>query len=337
MYAASIASIDCVEQIVKEEEIDCDFSRCGHLEVACKQKHFDNYQRQAELIEVEFDHKLRVVQRSALAGEIGSTAYFGGMVDEVSAGCNPAKYVAGLAKSAINVGAEIHERTAVASIQSDSRQGERGWRLVTSRGALWAHEVFVGTSGYTGPATPALQKKLIPIGSFIITTEVLPTSLARELSPRNRMIYDSKNFLHYYRLTPDGRMLFGGRAAFFPENQQTVRRSAEILQHDLIQVYPQLRDVRVEYAWGGTLDFAFDIMPHAGQIEGMYYAVGYAGHGVAMATYQGKKIAEMMAGDAAENPFAAIPFPGAPFGLYNGKPWFLPLAGAWYKFLDWVS
>jgi len=151
------------------------------------------------------------------------------------------------------------------------------------------------------------------------------------------MIYDSKNYLYYYRLTPDGRMLFGGRAAFFPENRQTIRRSAEILRRGMIRVYPQLRDARIEYVWGGTLDFAFDIMPHAGAIDGMYYAVGYAGHGVAMATYQGQKVAEMMAGEQAENPFVGIPFPGAPFGLYNGKPWFLPLAGAWYKVLDWVS
>ena len=93
------------------------------------------------------------------------------------------------------------------------RDGESPRLAVT----LWAREVFVGTSGYTGAATPALRKKIIPIGSYIITTEVLPEALARELSPRNRMIYDSKNYLYYYRLTPDNRMLFGGRAAFFPE------------------------------------------------------------------------------------------------------------------------
>jgi glycine/D-amino acid oxidase-like deaminating enzyme len=209
--------------------------------------------------------------------------------------------------------------------------------VTTSRSSIWAHEVFVGTSGYTGKATPTLQKKLIPIGSFIITTEVLPEPLARELSPRNRMIYDSKNYLYYYRLTPDRRMLFGGRAAFFPESDQTVRQSAEILRRGMIEVYPQLSDARIDYVWGGTLDFAFDIMPHAGQLDGMYFAVGYAGHGVAMATYQGQKIAELMAGDKPENPFVGIPFPGAPLGLYTGKPWFLPFAGAWYKFLDWVS
>ena len=337
MYAASLATIDCVEQIVREENVDCDFSRCGHLEVACKQKHFDDYERQAEVIEREFHHKLRVVQRQELGAEIGSAIYFGGMVDEVSAGCNPARYVAGLARSAIKAGGEIFERARVQSITRNSRAGELGWQISTSRGPLWAHEVFVGTSGYTTRATPALQKRIVPIGSYIITTEVLPAPLARELSPRDRMIYDSKNYLYYYRLTPDRRMLFGGRAAFFPETDQTIRRSAEILRRAMIGVYPQLSDAKIDYVWGGTLDFAFDIMPHAGQMDGMYYAVGYAGHGVAMATYQGQKIAELMAGDKPDNPFVDIPFPGAPLGLYNGKPWFLPFAGAWYKFLDWVS
>jgi glycine/D-amino acid oxidase-like deaminating enzyme len=165
----------------------------------------------------------------------------------------------------------------------------------------------------------------------------LPEALARQLSPRNRMIYDSKNYLYYYRLTPDNRLLFGGRAAFFPETADSIRRSAEILRRGMIDVYPQLREVKVEYVWGGTLDFAFDIMPHAGQMDGIYYAVGYAGHGVAMATWQGQKMAELIAGEKPGNPFVGIPFPGAPLGLYNGKPWFLPFAGAWYKFLDWVS
>jgi glycine/D-amino acid oxidase-like deaminating enzyme len=337
MYAASLATIDCVEQIVKQESIACDFSRCGHLEVACKQKHFDDYARQAEVIAREFNHPLRVLQKHELSTEIGSKIYYGGMVDEVSAGLNPARYVAGLGRAALKAGAEIFEHAVVETVRHESRQGENGWKLTTSRGTVWAHEVFVGTSGYTGHATAVLQKKLIPIGSFIITTEVLPEKLAHELSPRNRMIYDSKNYLYYYRLTPDRRMLFGGRAAFFPETDQTVRRSAEILRRGMIEVYPQLSDARVEYVWGGTLDFAFDIMPHAGQLDGMYYAVGYAGHGVAMATYQGQKIAELMAGDKPDNPFVGIPFPGAPLGLYNGRPWFLPFAGAWYKFLDWVS
>ncbi len=279
--------------LVREEKIDCDFSRCGHLEVACKQKHFDDYARQVEVIAREFNHQLRIVPRAELQSEIGSSIYYGGMVDEVSAGLNPARYVAGLARAAIRGGrGDLREH---ASGEDRARSAARDASAGESRppaALLWAREVFVGTSGYTGAATPALRKKIIPIGSYIITTEVLPETLARELSPRNRMIYDSKNYLYYYRLTPDNRMLFGGRAAFFPETADSIRRSAEILRRGMIDVYPQLRDVKVEYVWGGTLDFAFDIMPHAGQMDGIYYAVGYAGHGVAMATWQGQKMAE---------------------------------------------
>src|SRR5229473_2875074 len=148
MYAASLATIDCVEQIVREENIDCDFARCGHLEVACKQKHFDDYARQADVIACEFNHKLRVVQKNDLPAEIGSQIYYGGMVDEVSAGLNPARYVAGLGRAAAKAGAKIFEHTRVEGLQRESSQGESGWKLTTSRGALWAREVFVGTSGY---------------------------------------------------------------------------------------------------------------------------------------------------------------------------------------------
>jgi glycine/D-amino acid oxidase-like deaminating enzyme len=337
MYAASLETIAAVERLIKEENIACDFARCGHLEVACKPAHFDDYARQVEVIEREFNHQIHVVPRDQLHSEIGSDIYYGGMVDEISAGLNPARYVAGLGEAALRAGSQISERTRVQYIQRETRGGAPGFKLNTSRGAMWAGNVLVGTSGYTGSATPALRKKIIPIGSFIITTEVLPEALARELSPRNRQIYDSKNFLYYYRLTPDNRVLFGGRAAFFPESEKTIRKSAEILRLGMIDVYPQLRDTKVEYAWGGTLDFCFDIMPHAGQIDGIYFALGYAGHGVAMATYQGQKMAEWIANGKTDNPFAEIKFPGAPLGLYNGKPWFLPFAGAYYKILDWVS
>src|SRR5947208_11437242 len=193
------------------------------------------------------------------------------MIDASSAGLNPAKYVAGLAWAAARAGATVYARARVQYLRREPHDAASGWRVVTTRGSLWAREVFVGTSGYTGAATPALRRKIIPIGSYIITTEVLPDAVARELSPRNRMIYDSKNYLYYYRLTPDRRMLFGGRAAFFPETADTIRRSAEILRRGMIDVYPQLHDVKVEYVWGGTLDFAFDIMPHAGKMDVIYF------------------------------------------------------------------
>lgn len=336
LFAASLSSIDCVQQTVEEEGIDCDFSRCGHLEVACKASHFRAFVESAGLMAREFNHRVQIVPKNTLREEIGSDIYHGGLVDEASAGVNPARYVAGLARAALRAGAAVYERTPVLAIEPVTQQAVTGYRVRTARGAFWAREVVVATSGYTGPATPALRRRIVPIGSYIIVTEPLPEEVAREVSPRNRMIYDSKNYLYYFRLTPGRRVLFGGRAAFFPETANSVRTSAEILRRGLLTVYPQLRGVQVEYAWGGTLDFAFDIMPHAGQLDGLYYALGYAGHGVAMATYLGTKMAEVIGGRPDANPFAGLPFPGAPLGLYNGKPWFLPLAGLWYKMLDWL-
>jgi glycine/D-amino acid oxidase-like deaminating enzyme len=334
MYAASLESIDFVEQLVREENIACDFARTGHLEVACKPKHFDDFRRSADETARHFGHQQRLVSKDQLQSEIGSAIYHGGLVDPSSAAVNPARYVAGLARAAERAGAAVFEHSPVDEIQ---REGAQGWKIATARGTLRAQNVFVATSGYTSRVTPALQRKIIPIGSYIIVTEILREKLAAELSPRNRMIYDSKNYLYYYRLTPDRRMLFGGRAAFFPETSSTIRRSAEILRRGMLSVYPQLREAKIEYIWGGTLDFAFDIMPHAGQLDGLYFSLGYAGHGVGMSTYLGDKIAQSILTGRDENPFAGIPFPSAPLNLYNGRPWFLPAAGLWYKLLDWLT
>src|SRR6267143_6820509 len=187
MYAASLESIDCVEQIVREENIDCSFLRCGHLEVACKQAHFDGYEESAALIKREFNHELRIIPKNELRAEIGSDIYFGGMVDETSAGLNPARYVAGLAQAAQRAGACLFDHTRVTSVEPETNNHARKFRVVTPKGALTAREVILASGAYTTEATPALRKKIIPIGSYIIATEVLPADLASELSPRNRM------------------------------------------------------------------------------------------------------------------------------------------------------
>lgn len=333
MFAASVAAIDLVETLIREEGIACDFARSGHLEVACKPAHFHAFTRSAEVMAQEFNHPVRLVAKADLPAEIGSAIYHGGLVDAASAGLNPARYAAGLARAAERAGARLYDQARVERVE----RAAGGFTLTTARGTLTARDVFVATGGYTGRPTPGLHRKIVPIGSYVIATERLAETLARELSPRQRMIFDSKNFLYYYRLTPDRRLLFGGRAAFFPETPATVRESAELLRRGMLDVFPQLREAQVEYAWGGTLDFAFDLMPHAGRLEGIHYALGYAGHGVALATLLGVRMGETIGGARVDNPFAEIPFPGAPLGLYDGRPWFLPFAEAWYRFLDWVS
>lgn len=333
LFQVSLDSIDTVEQIIREEAIDCGFARTGHLLTANKPKHFAALQEEAEFLKKEFNHNVHLVAKEDQREEIGTDLYHGALLDEVSGGLNPAQYVIGLACAAEQAGATLHARARVTRLD----RGPSGFVVETERGSLRAESVFVATSGYTGSVTKRLRRKIIPIGSFIIATERLPEELAHELSPKNRMIFDYKHYLNYFRLW-DNRMIFGGRAAFFPETANTIRRSAEILRKEMVKVYPQLKDVRVEYVWGGTLDFAFDMMTHVGEVDGMYYSLGYAGHGVAMATHLGKMVADaMLTGNIKEHPFNLFSFPSAPLGLYNGFPWFLPLAGAWHKILDWVG
>jgi glycine/D-amino acid oxidase-like deaminating enzyme len=333
MFRFSLDAIDDVESLVREEAIDCGFARTGHLLLANKPEQYAGLADEVEFMRREFDHPLRLVPRASQRNEIGTDLYYGGLVDDVSAGLNPGQYVAGLARAAARAGALLCAQARVTRLE----RGSTEFVLQTGRGTLAAGKVLVATSGYTGSATPALRRKIIPIGSFIIATERLREDVAHTLIPNNRMVFDYKHFLHYYRIW-DQRLIFGGRAAFFPENPSTVRRSADILRQDMLEVYPQLREAHIEYVWGGTLDFAFDTMPHVGEVDGLWYALGYAGHGVAMATRLGRTAAEaMLSGNIKDHPFHAIPFPGAPLGLYNGWPWFLPFVGAWYRVLDWFE
>jgi glycine/D-amino acid oxidase-like deaminating enzyme len=332
-FQASLDSIDTVEQIVKVEKIECGFSRSGHLLTASKPRHFTALVNEAEFMSREFGHNLMVVPKSGLAAEINARVYYGAVVDQVSAGLNPAQYLTGLAQAAARAGASLHPRASVNRLERKT-----GSFLVhTERGQLKTERIFVATSGYTGHATPRLQRRIIPIGSYIIATERLPDRLSQSLIPNGRMVFDSMHYLNYYRMY-DGRLLFGGRAAFFPETQGTIRKSARILRAEMVRIFPQLREVKVDYVWGGTLDFTFDLMPHLGEMDGITYCLGYAGHGVAMATYLGQAAASgMLNNNFKRNPFSIKPMPDLPLGLSGGSPWFLPFVGLYYKFLDLIE
>lgn len=333
MFAASLAAIDEVERLSTTESLDCDFARTGHLEVAARRSHFPGFIEGAAALEQHFGHSVRLLTRDQVAAELGTDAYFGGTLDERSATINPARYTAGLAEAARRHGARLFDQAAVDRL---TRDGGR-WRVITRRGALLAQHVFVATSGYTGSVTPVFQRRLVPFGSYIVATAPLQPEVASALIPQRRAVFDSNQFLHYYRLSADDRLLFGGRAGFFPETAQTVRESAGILQRDLVRLFPQLIDVELTHVWGGTLDFAFDEMPHAGELNGLHYALGYSGHGVALATYLGTRMGASLAGAVVDNPFTEIDFPAAPLGLYDGRPWFLPALSVYFRLVDRVS
>ncbi len=329
LWRASLAGIDTVERIVKEENIECEFERCGSVYLACKPRHYDAMRRESDWLAKNFNYRRIDVPRHELRGEIGTDAYFGGTVDELSAGLHPAMWVRGLAAAASRAGATLCAHTTVSSI---ARQGEH-WRIETSKGALQARAVLIATNGYTDATVPAVQRRVLPVGSYIIATAPLDEALQKSISPRRRMFYDSYWFLKYFRITRDGRMLYGGRTTISPD--QDLEHSAAILRRDMVHMFPELERTPVTHSWSGQLGVTFDAMPHIGRIDGVWYALGYGGHGVALSSLFAEHVAELIAGRRERSIFMDIPHRTSM--LYRGKPWFRPLIGAGLRLLDRIS
>jgi len=326
LFAESIASVKVVEDLVAEGRIECNFQRCGHLETAFKPAHFENLKREQERLQTRYDHETQIITAADLKSEINSSLYHGALLDPISAGIHPARYVAGLITMADRLGVDIYENTTAQAIE---RRGA-GFFVRTNRGNLTADDVIVATNGYTGRLTPWIRQRLVSTESLMIATEKLPVQLAKSLIPKGRMVYDTKIFLFYFRLSPDGRrLLFGGR----PKSPRlSLRDNAAYMYRDMLSVYPQLKDVHLDYAWTGKLGFTWNRCPHIGRHNGIYYALGYCGHGVALATYLGEKLAEMVQHKGAKTVFAELPLRAIPF--YTVNQWFLPFLSFYFSMLD---
>ena len=328
MFQLTLHAMRLLERLVSEEQIECDFSRCGALTLAAKGSHLAALEQSAHFLKHQLRYETEFLAPADLRREIGSPHYYGALLDPGGCSLHPAKYVRGLALAAERAGARLMEQTEVTRVR------KRGavFELQTSRGSLRARDVLAATDGYTPAALAKLRRRVIPIGSYIIATEPLTDAMAGHLIPRNRVMSDTKNLLYYFRLSPDNRMVFGGRASFTPASP---RRSAAILSKGLVEVFPELAETRVEYAWSGKVAFPMDHLPHAGQLGGIYYSMGYCGHGVALATYLGTRMGEVIAGSAQLPDLGGKRFKAIP--LFNGFPWFLPLAGGYYRMRDWLS
>jgi glycine/D-amino acid oxidase-like deaminating enzyme len=321
------------ERFIQAEAPDSHYERSGTLVLAWSRRHLKQLVEHGEELAAD-GLTARMVEWEDLHDEIGSDHYPGGLVIEESGGLDPARYVAALVDAAGRAGVDLHPDTPATRVQR--RDGEL--RVETPRGTLSARDVILATNGYTDGLVPWLRQRIIPIGSYIIATEPLSEELAREISPRGRMFYDSKYFLYYWRLTPDRRLMFGGRASF---TRTTVDQTAAILTRAMHEVHPQTRDLRVEYAWGGNVGFTFDQLPHLGERDGVHYGLGCCGSGVAMLTYFGLLLAQKVGAgtDTARepSPFERIPHPGVPIvpAVYQGTPWFLPVVGEFFRLQDW--
>ena len=319
-----------IERLIQEERIECFWQKRGRFVGAWAPRHYAAQEKRLQGLNDAAQSGAYMVPRERQREEIASDYYHGGMVVERSASLHPALYYKGLLDACRRRDIAI---CAEASVEKITRNGE-GWRVETSRGAVTSGDVVIATNGYTGAITPSLRRRVVPIASHIIATEILPRELAGSLIPKKRSISDTKRVLCYYRLSPDGsRIVFGGRARFTASDPLTCAR---VLYTYMIARWPQLRGTRVTHSWTGNTAFTFDALPHMGEESGMHYALGCNGSGVAMMTYLGTQTARKIARVA--NAPCAFDTPDFPdHMLYTGNPWFLPVVGGWYRMRDQID
>jgi glycine/D-amino acid oxidase-like deaminating enzyme len=320
-------ALSWIEERILQEAIHCDFNRSGRFHAAHTPKHYEYLSRDADKLSKFENIESYTVSKDNQRQELGTDAYFGGVVFPRHASLDPAKYHRGLMESAINSGAHITGNCAVQKIEKQPD----GFVLSTIKGTVKARNVIVATNGYTSGLTAWQQRRVIPIGSYVIATEPLPTDLMDTLFPKNRSVSDTCKVVYYYRPSPDRkRIIFGGRVSA-SETDPSI--SAPILYADMCRIFPELRGYKISHSWSGNVAYTFDELAHIGCNDGIHYAMGYCGSGVSMASYLGMRLGQKVLGKAeGKTAFDELPFSTRPF--YRGTPWFLPAAVAWYRWRD---
>ena len=325
MWAAVNDAFDRTEALVAEEAIDCDYERTGQLYLAHADRVVPGMRELASAL-AEDDEDVHLVEGAELRGEIGSSAFPAGLVIARTGGLHPAKFHSALARLALDSGAQVFDRTAVVTV--DRRPGG-GWRVYTNRSRIDCDQLLLAANATIDGTFGDLRRRVVPVGSYVIATEPLPPALLDELSPRRRMFVDSKNFLFYWRLSPDGRMVFGGRKSLSPPSPEA---ACEYLATELVRIHPQLRDVAVTHSWGGYVALTLDRLPHCGVRDDVWYATGCNGSGVALMPWLGEQLAAAMSGEGPLPPFAEVPH--RPVPLWSLRRATLPLAGVWFAAQD---
>ncbi len=332
LFHDGMAAFHTAEAFVAREGFDVDYRRAGLALLAWSSA--DMAALEAELDEMRTEGFTgRVLRGPEVRSEVGTDHYPGAVIVEESGVIHPGRYMAAIAGAALAAGIDAHARTPVLGIEVAGPE-----RVVrTARGIVRAGAVLVATNGYTDSVVPWLQERIIPIGSYIIATEPMSEALAGSVMPGGRACFDTKNFLYYWHVNGERRLIFGGRASFRPT---TIEATSAILAKAMTEVHPQAAGLRIDYAWGGNVGFTFDRMPHLGEHAGIHYAMGYCGSGVALGTTFGLRMARILgrSGAVADEPlaFERTPFAGAPIwpGLAKGLPVGLPLAGEWFRVED---
>ena len=316
-----------VKGLIAEHAIDCDW-RDGLIHAVHKKAWLDEANREVEHLVSRYGYPgASLLDAAELSAAIGTDVYFGGWRDGTAGHLHPLNYALGLARAAEEAGVRIHEATRAVRIENRPAH----LRVVTSTGAVTANDVVIAANGYLDGLEPAIDARVMPIRNYVAATAPLG-DLADRLIPGREAVADSRFVVHYWRLSADGRLIFGGGETYGHRDPKDI---AAFVRAHMLKIYPGLADVPITHAWGGTLAVTMNRMPFFRRLKpGLYTAAGYSGHGVAIATLAGKLMAEAIDGDTARfDVMSAIPaqkFPGGPlFRLPT-----LILAMSWFALRD---
>ncbi len=327
MFDWSLEAIDAMRARVARHAIDCDW-RDGQLHVAIKPRQVDELRGYGETLARDYAYGgLQLLDRAGLAAHIASPRYLAGLFDPRGAHLHPLKYTLGLAAAARAAGVRMFEQSrALAIVRGDAP------RVRCAGGEVRARHVVLAGNAWLGRLVPELERKIMPVGTYIIASAPLGDALAHACLPSDAAVTDINFVLDYFRLSADRRMLFGGRVSYSKIPPPNLAGS---MRRRMLRAFPQLAGIEVGYAWGGYVDITMNRAPHFGRLDrSLYFAQGFSGHGMAVTGLAGRVIAEALAGDASRlDVFARIPHRDFPGGRWLRTP-SLVAAMTWYRLRD---
>lgn len=329
LWDFSLAAVDLVKERMQRHAIACDW-RPGQMHVAMKPRQREELLAFKHLLEDEYGYAgLEFLEREALQAALASPRYSAGLFDPNSGHLHPLNYTLGLGAAAAAAGVRCYEASPVQRIERGATP-----RAITAGGRVLARQLVLAGNAYLGALVPEMDRKIMPVGTYIVATEPLAPERAQALIPHDMAVTDINFVLDYFRLSADHRLLFGGRVSY---SGLTPPNLGPSMRRRMVQVFPQLADVKIEFAWGGFVDISLNRAPHFGRLgSNIYFAQGFSGHGMALTGLAGQLMAEAIAGEAERfDVFTRIRHRNFPGGRLLRTP-ALVLAMIYYRLRDWL-
>jgi glycine/D-amino acid oxidase-like deaminating enzyme len=330
MWASTVRSVELVRELATRDGVDALVHDNGMAALGRGDKQRAALEANVEWYREKLGADWMILGREEVGKIVGGEHFDVALYEPEGFGVHPARLVFGLASAVRHVGAALVDHCEATSVE----QAPSGFRVRTTKGAIATGNVILATNGYTTrQPSKDLARLVVPVGSYIIVTEPLGSVRAEQIFPGGAMAYTRKRLLNYMRRTHDDRILLGGRRSL--HTHLDLQESAEDLSQALVKYWPELGDVEITHVWGGKLGIPFDLTPHIGRVDGAWYALGYAGHGVGLSCQLGHELAGMLLGEDPPSVYSRIPHRGRFY--YRGSPWFLTPASYLYRMLDKVE